>query len=276
MTRDQVFDGNDRRSHEDVFDLRFPPIDGARQDEEWCVVSHDGREQRLRFHDYGEIYDIPGLYEHLFYERLRCSSPQVVARLLARELERAGIQPSTLSLLDVGAGNGISGEHLAAIGIGTQVGIDLITSAATAAARDRPGLYADYFVADLTALDDDVAASLQRRRFNALTCVGALGFGDIPPAAFATAYDLLVPGGWLAITLKEDFLCEDSQSGFDRLIGALVDSGLIEPRATEHYAHRLLVSGAPVQYVAMVAVKRTGDSATAVNAGLRSAHGSPA
>ena len=51
--------------------VRFPRVDGAvpDQNEEWCDVIVDGELRRIRFHDYGEIYDIPGLYEVIFYEQ---------------------------------------------------------------------------------------------------------------------------------------------------------------------------------------------------------------
>src|SRR5919202_4942600 len=89
------------------FVLRLP--DGAStsadQDEEWCEVQHDGETRRLRFHDYADIYSIPGLYERLIYEELRCESPRVIARLLANELERRDADPTDLRVLDLGAGN---------------------------------------------------------------------------------------------------------------------------------------------------------------------------
>ena len=59
------------------------------------------------FHDYDAIYDRPGLYEQLFYERLRCSSPEVVTTRLARALKHEGETLETHRVLDLGAGNGI-------------------------------------------------------------------------------------------------------------------------------------------------------------------------
>lgn len=54
------------------FSIRLPASNSGikTQAEEYCVIEYDGRKQRIRFHDYHEIYAIPGLYEHLFYERL--------------------------------------------------------------------------------------------------------------------------------------------------------------------------------------------------------------
>ena len=61
--------------------IQFPPSDSEQlgQDEVFFTLIEDGKEKRLRFHDYDEIYKRPGLYEQLFYERLRCNSPTKVA-----------------------------------------------------------------------------------------------------------------------------------------------------------------------------------------------------
>ena len=64
------------------------------QDEEWCEVEIDGDRRRIRFHDYASIYEVPGLYERLFAERLECDSPRVVTDLLAEQLEPPGSTPA--------------------------------------------------------------------------------------------------------------------------------------------------------------------------------------
>jgi len=68
---------------EEIRILKFSPKqNNISQDEEWCEVCVDGKNKRIRFHDYGKIYEIPGLYEKLFYEKLKCCSPSVVVNLL--------------------------------------------------------------------------------------------------------------------------------------------------------------------------------------------------
>ena len=57
---------------------------GLGQDEEWCEIGLDGARTRIRLNDYATIFDVPGLYEHLFTEILECSSPEVVCGLLQR------------------------------------------------------------------------------------------------------------------------------------------------------------------------------------------------
>ena len=65
------------------------------------------KKKTVRFHDYDEVYKIPGFYEGLFYESLQCCSPSRVAQLLDDVLEDFEDNPEELRVLDVGAGNGI-------------------------------------------------------------------------------------------------------------------------------------------------------------------------
>jgi SAM-dependent methyltransferase len=239
--------------------LRFPTAadKDLDQDEEWCEVIVDGEARRVRFHDYGEIYAIPGLYEHLFYERLKCQSPGVVGDLLTEAVRAAGQDPATLRVLDLGAGNGIMGEALRHRGFEEIVGIDISPEAGEAVERDRPGLYAGYHVCDLLSPPGDVRRELEETRFGAMTSVAALGFGDVPPEVFRSAFEHVDDGGWIAFTIKQDFLGEGDDTGFDALIAELLDSGAIEERGRRRYRHRLDIHGRPLHYVAIVGVKRS-------------------
>jgi predicted TPR repeat methyltransferase len=238
--------------------VEFPTRWGGEvgQDQEWCWVHSDSGRTRVRFHDYHELYRIPGLYEHVFYERLECNSPRTVCGLLAQEVDRAAsVEISDLRILDVGAGNGMVGEILDRMGAGELVGVDIIAEAAEAAERDRPGVYDSYVVADLTNLPNRARAELEARDFNCLTTVAALGFGDIPPLAFAEAYNLITAPGWLAFNIKEDFLTDKDSTGFSMLIRRMVQQRLVEIRSQKRYHHRLSITGSELHYVAVVAVK---------------------
>ena len=226
------------------------------QDEEWCEVQQDGARRRIRFHDYDQIFAVEGLYEHLFYERLECRSPTVVTDLLAEQVAAAGQDPGSMSVLDLGAGNGMVGEELRRRGFGQVVGVDIVPEAGAATERDRPGVYADYFVCDLLSPSADVRAELEVADFAAMTSVAALGFGDVPPEVFGAAFDCVRPGGWVAFTIKEDFLDTTDASGFSAHILRLLRDGQLEERARRRYQHRLDVRGEPLHYIAMVGVKR--------------------
>jgi predicted TPR repeat methyltransferase len=225
------------------------------QDEEWYELSVDGETRRILFHDYAQTYSMPGVYERLFYDTLKCDSPRTVCGLLEEHVESEGRDPSELRVLDIGAGNGMVGERLAEMGVEQIVGIDIIEEAAEAAERDRPGVYDDYLVLDLTDLPEPQREDLHSRRFNCLTSVAALGFGDIRPAAFAEAYNLVEDGGPVGFSIKEEMLAGEDPSGFSRLIDEAIGGGALEVKAERRYRHRLSLSGEPLHYVAMVAEK---------------------
>ncbi len=241
------------------FMVRFPDDREKQldQDEEWCLIKVDGQqEKKVRFHDYDQVYCVPGFYEFLFYDKLKCNSPCKVCGMLEQEMKKKGDSPSEIKALDVGAGNGMVGEELRSLGSEEVVGIDIIEEAKEAAVRDRPGVYDQYFVADLTDLPGPVRKDLEERDFNTLTTVAALGFGDIPAEAFAEAYNFVENSGWLAFNIKEDFLDEsEDQSGFSLLVRRMIREGKMEPLRTERFQHRVSVAGQPLYYVGMVARK---------------------
>lgn len=239
-----------------TYPIRFPKPDRAfEQDTEWCEVYVGTDWKRLRLHDYAGIYSTPGLYEQLFSTMLRCTSPQRVTSLLATTLHDWSEPTTGLSVLDVGAGNGMVGEQLRLLGIRALVGVDIIPEAAKAARRDRPKLYDDYLVTDLSELSAAYADRIRSFHPNCVTSVSALGFGDIPPRAFGAALNLISTPGWLAFNIKETFLGGKDETGFSRLIRALSDGEFIQIQAYRRYSHRLSVDGQRLNYVAMVARK---------------------
>lgn len=240
----------------DIDDILLPNTEkGVEQDEEWCEIVVAGERRRIRFHDYSDIFQISGLYETLFYDQLECCSPSYISNLLKSVATEYGEPIDKLRVLDVGAGNGMVGDELHALGVESLTGIDILPTAKEAANRDRPEVYDDYFVCDLTRLPEPLEKQLRSRRLNCIASVAALGFGDIPPAAFMKALDLLETRGWVAFNIKEDFLQESDTSGFCRLVRQLTRRKIIQPHAYRRYRHRLSISGRPLYYVAMVARK---------------------
>jgi SAM-dependent methyltransferase len=232
-----------------------PPTVSLSQDREWCVVEVGGSWKKVRFHDYDEIYAIPGLYETLFYDVLKCSSPVKIREMLQRCIHEARVAPGDLRVLDLGAGNGMVGEELARLGVRHMVGVDITRAAADAARRDRRDLYNDYLVLDMTDISDPELLRFESFELNCLTCVAALGFGDIPPTAFANAYNLIGRNGWVAFNIKSGFLESSDACGFANLIQRMIDQRWISIRASRQYEHRLATDGEPLTYTAFVGVK---------------------
>ncbi|MDQ3678110.1 MAG: class I SAM-dependent methyltransferase [Actinomycetota bacterium] len=239
------------------FALHLPESgSGLDQDQEWIEIEIGDERRRIRLHDYAEIYNVPGLYEQLFAEQLDCDSPRVVCGLLGEQLDQAGVDAAKLTALDFGAGNGMVAEQLAELGVGEIVGVDLLEEARVAAKRDRPALYEDYYALDLTELEPDQREDLTEHNFNALTCVAALGFGDVPPVAFAEAFNFVASPGWIAFNLRDRFFEERDPSGFGGFMKRMFDEGVVEERARVRYRHRVSVEGEPLHYLAVIAEKR--------------------
>ena len=237
--------------------VQFPPADAKAldQDEVFFNVIEEGEPQRLRFHDYAEIYKRQGLYEQLFYDRLRCNSPKKVAEILKRTLDASERSITELRVLDLGAGNGMMGEALKSFGVARLVGADIIPEARDACYRDRPSLYDEYYVADFTQLCPDDVAAIEDWSIDCLTSVAALGFGDIPPKAFDQALRFVEPGGWVAFNIKDTFLDESDTTGFSRFIRQLIFSEYLDVYHLEKYRHRYSMEGIPLFYFALVGQK---------------------
>ena len=171
-------------------------------------------------------------------------------------LDAADVDPASLTTLDFGAGNGMVAEQLAGHGIESLVGLDLLPEARDAALRDRPGLYDDYLAFDVTDTEHRERADLEAHDFNAMVCVAALGFGDIPPAAFAEAFNLVSSPGWVAFNLRDHLSDDDDPAGFGAFVARMFDEGVLEERARAGYTHRVSVAGEPLNYVAVIASKR--------------------
>lgn len=237
------------------FSFILPEVDKADQGKEKIIVTYKGETRELLTHDYGEIYKIPGLYENLFYDTLACQSPQVVCGLLEKAMNGNASDSENHVALDVGAGNGMVGEELAKIGFDTIIGVDIIEEAAEATFRDRPGIYEEYFIEDLTDLPEKVEQTIIEKDPNCMSIVAALGFDDIPPEAFASAYNLISDNGWVAFNIKDEFLQDNHPSGFSKLIDEMVASNIMDIVEKERYQHRLCLDGTPLNYYAVVGKK---------------------
>lgn len=238
--------------------IRFPQVDSKylEQDEVGFQVIDNDKTTQLRFHDYNEIYNRPGLYEQLFYDRLKCSSPHKVASILKQSLDAVGKNMTEMRVLDLGAGNGIMGEEIKTNGVSRLVGVDIIPEAKDACFRDRPDVYDDYYIADFMNLTKEEHDIIDSWSIDCLTLVAALGFGDIPPKAFFQGLQFVQTEGWVAFNIKDTFLDNSDNSGFSKFIRELIFSEYLTIHHLERYRHRLSIEGKPLYYFAMVAQKK--------------------
>jgi len=242
-----------------IYSVTIPwnETDNLPQDKEYCIVKDREKQKtyKIGFHEYGKIYSIPGLYEYLFYDKLQCCSPEKVCSLLERAIKTESLDMSDLYVLDLGAGNGMVGEQLRNIGVKTVYGIDIEKFAEKAVKRDRPTVYNDYYVADLTRLPQSLRDELNKKRFNCLVAVAALGF-SVPPEVLIQGINLLSTPGWVAFNIKEGFLSGDDLTGFYFLIRNMIENDILDVRLQERYQHRLSIQGKPLYYIAIVGKKK--------------------
>ena len=237
--------------------IQFPATEASAlsQDEVYFYLLGGEKKRKIRFHDYHEIYKTPGLYEQLFYDRLKCQSPAKVASILKSSVAQSCENLSELRILDFGAGNGMMGDELKKHGLARLVGVDIIPEARAAAERDRPGVYDAYYVHDFCNLTAEQREKIASWSLDCLTTVAALGFGDIPPKAFIEAFNIIRSQGWVAFNIKETFLDNSDTSGFSRLMRELIFSEYLDLYHLERYRHRLSIEGKPLYYFAIAGRK---------------------
>ena len=237
--------------------IQFPKSEcqSADQDEAFFYLLESKGEKKIKFHDYDVIYNIPGLYEQIFYDRLKCCSPKKVTEILSTSVAQTNENFTELRVLDVGAGNGLMGAELKKHGVSRLVGIDIIPEAKRATERDRPHVYDAYDTIDLCNLDESETEDLSSWSLNCLTTVAALGFGDIPPKAFMVAFNVIQSEGWVAFNIKETFLDNSDSSGFSRMIRDLIFSKYMDLYHLERYRHRVSIEGEPLYYFAVAGRK---------------------
>lgn len=240
--------------------IQFPKPESSslKQDESWFYLQDSDDQRKIRFHDYDEIYKIPGLYEQIFYDRLKCTSPSKVASILESAVKQSEANLTELRVLDFGAGNGMMGEELKKHGVARLVGVDIIEEAYEATVRDRPGLYDAYYVEDFTNLNPDTREDIASWQCDCMVTVAALGFGDIPTPAFIEAFNIIKPEGWVAFNIKESFFDAKDKTGFSTLIRELIFSEYLDVYHIERYRHRLSIEGEPLFYFA-IAGRKNGD-----------------
>lgn len=113
------------------YEITFP-TDGNEldQDQEYVTLVDGDDREKVLLHDYQRFYEIPGLYEEVLYNRLKCCSPQILCDLLGNAMASSKEHDSPLRVLDFRAGNGVAGEQFKEnIGCETIVGVDILEEA---------------------------------------------------------------------------------------------------------------------------------------------------
>lgn len=219
-------------------------VDEARDVVRWR--DDTGRNVETGLHDYAALYQVPGLYEATYFVRLGGRAPHLLVEALAEVVprpERPGLQ-----VLDVGAGTGVVGEQLAAVGFRRIAGTDVEPASEWAVSRDRAGLYQELRTMDLTGLSDDDLRWLRTPAPQVATIAGAIGFGHLPVDALAALTRVLPDGGLLALTIAHGF--EHDPELADH--ATLLLGPAYRLRARRQGLHRQTAEGARLDIAALV------------------------
>jgi hypothetical protein len=233
-----------------AYSIRFPDDEPdtfeIRIDNEWKSLNLRDREQ---------IFTKPGLYEQLVCDILRCHAATKLANLFLSVLHERDLSPTILSVLDLGASNGVVAEEMRRIGVSSVVGIDPLPEARDAAERDRWGIYDDYIVSDLS----NPSRSLNKRLIaldpDVLVMAGAPASHDVSLHTFAVAFNAVRTTGWLVLSTP-DVVAHDS-SPLQQLLHDMVEKRIVQLEASRRYVHSLNPDGRKIERVAVIARKLT-------------------
>ena len=238
------------------FEIRIPQeVSNLVIQEEFFWLKQNGKERKLRLHDYAEVYRIPYLYEHLM-EKLHAKSHTVLSSLLIDQFTQVGGAVEDLVVLEVGAGSGMVGKTLADLGVKSITGIDILPEAAVAAAREYPGVYENYYVEDLTKLSAKTGDTLSSRGFNCIVCGSALGFNHIPALGWARAFNMIAPNGLIAFNVQKERWKDKSETSFSAWHPWVAKTDIFEITQTHNYQHRFYMDGRSLDYVAVIGTKQ--------------------
>jgi len=244
------------RASEPAIQLELPVHEAAQRRAEHLMIDEagdvvrwrddTGREVETGLHDYAVLYDVPGLYEAVYFLRFGGRAPHLLVEVLAQVVppgERADLQ-----VLDVGAGTGVVGELLVAAGFRRIAGTDLEPASERAVRRDRGQVYDDVRTMDLTRPGKDDLAWLRALAPQVVMVAGAIGFGHLPVEALAAVTRVLPPGGLLAVTVAYGFEEEPELVGH----GALLLGPAYRERARRKGLSRFTTNGGRLEVTALV------------------------
>ncbi|MDQ3306858.1 MAG: hypothetical protein M3499_00615 [Actinomycetota bacterium] len=213
--------------------------------EQWIEFGPPSARRRVGFHDYDALYTIPGLYERVFYDLLGMRTADVVVELYASALAELGCDPSAERVLDLGAGTGKGGELMRAVGVAQVIGVDVEPAARDATERDRPGVYDEFYVADLATASPSTMRALQRHEITSMVALASIGVGHITVELLADLITTLIPPSGLVAFAVADQLLPDFHTNLFSLVP-------VDVLTSTSYVHRLQTDGSPHRATAVV------------------------
>jgi ubiquinone/menaquinone biosynthesis C-methylase UbiE len=153
----------------------------------WIFDTNDHETLRNKYNAWARIYDTE------LDKSYRCS-PIESAQTLAQVLPQKDAM-----ILDAGAGTGMVGEALSALGYTQIVGVDLSEEMLEIARKKQ--VYQDLYQGNL----EETLNFLDNESFDAIISVGVFTFGHVHPQALKNLFSLLKSGGYFLLTVRVDY-----------------------------------------------------------------------
>lgn len=151
----------------------------------WVYSSRSNQELARRYDRWAEDYDAD-LKRDFEYR-----APEVTAEVFARYV------PKEAGILDAGAGTGMVGEVLTKLGYANLVAMDL-SQGMLEVARQK-NVYQELHQMIMGEVMDYASDS-----FDAIVCVGTLGYAHAPASSLDELVRITRPGGYIVYTLRPD------------------------------------------------------------------------
>jgi len=155
---------------------------------------------RRLYRDWAETYDKTML------DGLGYLSPRLVSELLA-----SGVSDCTIRVLDVGAGTGLAGQELSALGFSNIDAIDYSSEMLTVAAQRN--VYKGLIEGDLTKPLD-----IPDQTYDAAVCTGTFTHGHVGPSCLEELFRIIRRGGLFAFSINTGVWID---AGFERELNRL-------------------------------------------------------
>ena len=237
-----------------------PPTNAiwSEQLEERFLLKHNGTKEVIRLHDYRRLYAVPGLYNHILNDLLKCSSHEVVAEALQHLMEASTLNLKEAKILDFAAGNGLVAKALYDKGARFFVGVDIEREAKKAAEREFPMLYQSYKILDFCKLSTLEKNSFEQQKLNTLVVASALGFGEkhVPVKAFIHAFNLIENGGAIVFCIYDQYLSEVDKTGYKKVLEKIQEESF-DLRENKRYVHRNTVFGGKMWFRVIAGFKKS-------------------
>lgn len=185
----------------------------------WIYSSKDNEELAERYDEWAESYD----------QELEEDYGWQIPQLMAEELSH--LTPRSGRVLDAGAGTGLVGRYLGALGYGDLVAMDLSNEMLNKA-REK-GVYGEFHQMDLAE-----TLNFPDDSFDAVVCAGVLTFSHAPAKSLNELVRVTKPRGHLLYSLRTDAY---ESMGFEDITRALDADGkwkLLEKKGHQSFAQK--------------------------------------